>query len=173
MNRTKKISFRLPFLLLAICGSLLGCTESDDTTTNCGVVIDGEVHNPFKVDDGQEVTITAIPNQYSVVVRDSDGTATLVLLQGVSTSIDSDQLQPAIDFLNTLEKTGRYYRAQDNCDVTFAGSTLVPGAVVTSDGKSYGEELLLAGFGSAGLYDDCYSDLVENCYAALEAEGQE
>jgi hypothetical protein len=132
----------------------------------------GELFNPVNEDAGVFVDSITVITQNQIVVSEPDGKTTFVTLHGVGDQIDPQQLPLAIAFLQSLGQRGRLFKAEEDCDVTVNGVTLVPGQILTESGESFAEELLLAGFGQALGQDRCDSDLVESCFFGLAAEGQ-
>ena len=161
------------FLLSIFLLCLLSCSESgEDLRTACGVVVKGKLQNPVSSEDGIWVTVTNVISESRVTVRDSDGEATLVQLQGVKDVSEDDANSGAIEFLKSLDNEAYFFRAEDNCTNKKDNIRLIPGAIVTQGELSYAEELISNGFGEPDTKDSCSSNLVRNCYAALAAEGQ-
>lgn len=174
------INVQTSFLYLTLLTILTivtsGCTDDGgrEFRSSCGAVVDGELKNPAKEDDGAEITVTGFANGNLVTVRErSDNELFLVLLHGLDDLEDDPEALARADRIvrNYFGRDGVFFRADDDCEVDEDGlSDLQPGQVFLNDGTNLSEVLLLNNAARIDTRERCSADLINACQAGLIIE---
>ncbi len=167
---------------LSILGLFTGCTKSTTEesnepssdsngrtyTTECGTVHNGETKNPISEDEGEIVVVSQVAGSNSVVIERENGPQ-LVKLVGLSNDLSPFQRTLAESVLKDNLGSAIFYPSQDGCTVNIgAGQGTVGTLINVSTKQSLSEELLIAGAAKTKSGNECQSDSVLSCYAALE-----
>lgn len=168
------------FFIVAL--SLLACTKdpgTDKSTTSeissglrsdCGVVINGELHNPPSTDAAIAGKITqAIDAEFSIF-QPSDPTMGAVLVKTLAAQ--TTKKGGADTYINQLVSKNslmHLFFGGVDCDVTTnSGGQGVHGTIMLSDGRILAELLMKEGYLKTDTNTTyCSKGLVENCYDAL------
>jgi len=147
--------------------------QSVNFSSTCGVVKNGSVLNP--VSQAEFVTVEAVDTDLIIITRQlgvERGNQQLVKLHGLSSSgVSGSRRQQGIDIINQRGGAGAYLVIEDqNCTVQFQDGGLgVVGNLFGVDGVNV-NELLLTGGNALSENDSCNGDLIDGCYASLEAQ---
>jgi hypothetical protein len=163
-------------LLALIAGCTASKTEEDsgaggsgEATTNCGVVINGEIYETVDLEDGIPVSVRYDGlGSNQVIVELSDGSLQLVKLAGVG-DIDPTRQEAARSALSSLAGQGTYfYPAGDDCTVAVSGGGIgTVGQIITRSGQSFSEALVQRGLAPIVSEEPCGSAEYAQCLAAL------
>ena len=187
-------SSKLPIILgLYAVLALSACTKSSDNdasddfieldnaavtaasfTTDCGVVVEGQLENPVDELTGVLVDVMALNSDLVVVTRkegDQAGNQQLVKLHGItSAGVDETFRQDGLRIINTeFGSNSRLFIASssDDCSVAVdGGGRGVFGQILSASGRNLNETLVNLRAALAGN-DPCGGDLVVNCYSAI------
>lgn len=160
----------------------LGCTKDseessspspavgDGRRSDCGVVIDGKLHNPPSSSAAIEGQISQVVDAEFVIFRPNDPSLGSVLVKTLAAQ--QTKKSGAASYIKEVLPSGsaaQLFSAGNDCDVTTAeGGRGILGTIMLSDGRILTEQLLKNGFllpDSSTSY--CSKRLVENCYQAL------
>jgi hypothetical protein len=130
----------------------------------------GKLYNPVDPKDGDRVPARVVgPNLVAIKKR---GREELIKLHGIDVPGDINQRNGAESLLERLSKDGDVYlyEVDKDCRTTLDNSTNgIVGQLFSSDGRSFSEELIKAGFADVGT-DVCDGELIGSCYRALLEE---
>ena len=146
--------------------------DSADVTTDCGVVHNGTLENPVSADQGSAVTVTAILGNNLIQV-DQAGKDSLVKLQGIAASSNSNDSQRRDDVLNSLGREAILFPASSDCVLNIGtNSDAVIGQLISvKDRQSFGEALIRSGLAVADPADVCGARELAACYDDLQDSG--
>lgn len=178
------LSFFFNKLLVLFAVSLLSaCTESDSKpseeraasdsrsfTTNCGVVVAGDVENPVSLEDGEVVKAQVADANVLVIEPISGGPGRLIKLQGIGQGDDLSRSTSMMLLRSIASGRLYYYPAQEGCTVDVPGGRAEVGSLITSDGKSVAEELARTGLVPVAPGESCGGGALEGCLLALSEQ---
>lgn len=148
--------------------------ERTESGTDCGVVINGKVHNPVSPEDGQKVRVTEVisNNLLGIEFISEDGTRSgpqLLKLQGVASGKPQTK-NAARDMLRSLSSgVVSFYKATNDCNVTLdGGGQGTIGQLISRDGQSFTEALVKAGLVDVDKNDACAGNQIGACLEALK-----
>lgn len=141
--------------------------------TECGVVVNGKIKNPVLESDGEPVRVVQVISNNILVVSSlagAGGPNTLIKLQGVGASLTTFKSNAAINRIKSLTSGGAYFfKATKDCNISVPGSgTGTVGSLLTLNGASIGEDLILSDLAPAESNDACNGNLIGSCLLALE-----
>lgn len=167
-------------VILSLITVITGCTASTtedesgaggsgEATSNCGVVINGEIYKTVDLEDGIPVYVRYDGlGSNQVIVELSDGSLQLVKLPGVG-EVEPTRQDAARSALSSLAGQGNYfYPAGDDCTVAVSGGGLgTVGQIITRSGQSFSEALVQRGLAPIVSDEPCGSAEYAQCLAAL------
>lgn len=143
---------------------------SGEFTTDCGVVLNGQLRNPVAFEEGEQVTISSIVSHNTVIVRRPAGQQ-LVRVQGVADELEGYKSAGAKQFLQSLGSTVYLFNpAAGGCNINVNGGQGILATLVTRGGGSFGEELVGKGYAAARGTDFCGGEFIAACMKALEED---
>ena len=166
--------------------SLLACTAdpsdskpSSNSTgaasgrrSNCGVVIDGELHNPPTTNTAVSGRISKIVDAEFYVFQPEDPALGSILVKTLAAR--ASNRPDASSYISSLLPGGgsvQLFSAGEKCDVNVRGEKGILGALVLPDGRVLTELLLTNGYLEVDRTTNyCSKRLLENCYDALAEE---
>lgn len=189
MNKGLRIILSLSACLAL---SLTGCTKDDSgdsssgdksspskgdssksSGTQCGVVFDGDLHDPVNLDDGEFVKIVSVlSNNLVVIANAEDGSqAKVVKIQGIGSATTTAQNQSAINEIQVLAARGAYFfKSADDCTTSLNGQTGIVGSFITPTGTSIAESLLTKSLSPFENDEACGGDLNAECLQQIADE---
>lgn len=129
--------------------------------------------NPVTNSGSRTVRIIAVRSETEVAVADTDGEqAFLIRLHSLIDGLDDERRMAAMDLIEAFGPVVLLYIADPTCDITGRdGSDLIPGQLFSLEGENISEALLLQNLAIVDTSNQCDSELVQNCYSALLAQG--
>ena len=148
-----------------------------EVTTDCGVVMDGDLHNPIERSDGEIVRVDEVLGNNLVVIQGTGpnaGGPRLLKLHGLGAG-PKDRSQAAMNMIESLSSgTAFYYQAAKDCTTTLEGGGQgTIGQLISRDGKSFSESLVKSGLADVDSADACGGDKIAACLSALKGTGIE
>lgn len=146
-----------------------GSGTSGEATSNCGVVINGEIYKTVNLEDGIPVRVKQDGlGSNQVIVQLNDGSLQLIKLAGVGEVEGSRQEAVRSALLGLTGRSTYLFPAGDECTVTVSGGGLATvGQIVTQGGDSFSEAIVQRGLAPIVSDEPCGSAEYAQCLAAL------